>query len=120
MSRLVRFRLDPDNPPELDPEELARLRAMTDEEVLAAALADPDAQPMTEAQLARIGRAHAVRRIRRRLGLTQAEFAARFHLPVEAVRDWELGRTEPDAAARVLLQVIDRDPDAVARALGPA
>lgn len=116
----MRFRLDPENPTPVDPDELAQLRAMTDEEVLAAALADPDAQPLSEARLERIGRIHAIRRVRRRLGLTQAEFAARFHLPLEAIRDWELGRSEPDAAARVLLQVIERDPDAVTRALAPA
>lgn len=116
----VRYRLDPANPPPLDPKDLARLRAMTDEEVVAAALADPDAQPLSEAQLEHMRRVHAVRRVRRRLGLSQAELAARFHLPLGSVRDRELGRAEPDAAARMLLQVIDRDPDAVTRALEPA
>jgi putative transcriptional regulator len=38
--------------------------------------------------------------IRRALGLSQEEFAARFHLPLGALRDWEQGRRDPDTAAR--------------------
>lgn len=55
--------------------------------------------------------------IRKRLGLTQAAFAAKFGMTVSAVRDWEQGRRRPDGPARVLLTVIDREPDAVARAV---
>ena len=51
------------------------------------------------------------------MNLTQEEFAARFHLPLGTVRDWEQGAHRPDKAAQVLLMVIARDPDAVARAL---
>lgn len=57
-----------------------------------------------------------VRAIRARLKLTQPAFAKRFGLPVGTVRDWEQGRTVPDQAARVLLRVIERDPEAVQRA----
>jgi putative transcriptional regulator len=49
--------------------------------------------------------------------LTQEQFAARFHLPLGTVRDWEQGAHRPDKAAQVLLMVIARNPDAVARAL---
>jgi putative transcriptional regulator len=58
-----------------------------------------------------------VRAIRARLGLSQAAFAARFGLPVGTVRDWEQGRAMPDQAARVLLRVIAKEPEAVQRAL---
>jgi putative transcriptional regulator len=51
------------------------------------------------------------------LNLTQEEFAARFHLPLGTVRDWEQGAHRPDKAAQVLLTVISRDSDAVVRAL---
>ena len=61
-----------------------------------------------------------VRAIRAKLGLTQAAFAARFGFSPAAVRDWEQHRRRPEAAARVLLKVIDREPDAVARALAAA
>ncbi len=53
----------------------------------------------------------------RQLNITQEEFAARFHLPLGTVRDWEQGAHRPDRAAEVLLTVIAKDPDAVARAL---
>jgi putative transcriptional regulator len=81
------------------------------------ALSDPDALPATEAQLARARRIPSVRALRRKLGLSQAEFAARFHLPLGTIRDWEQGAHRPDKAAQVLLTVIASDPDMVARAL---
>ncbi len=55
--------------------------------------------------------------MRKKLNLTQEEFAARFHLPLGTVRDWEQGAHRPDQAARVLLTVIEKDPDGVVRAL---
>jgi putative transcriptional regulator len=58
-----------------------RLRAMTDEEVVAAALSDPDAQPLTPEQLAKMRRVSRVKVLRQRLRMTQAEFAEAFHLP---------------------------------------
>ena len=56
--------------------------------------------------------------LRKRLGPSRRKFAERFDLDARAVQDWEQGRRAPDRAARVLLTVIDRDPDAVTRALG--
>lgn len=55
--------------------------------------------------------------IRKRSGLTQREFAARYMLSVGLLQEWEQGRRRPSGAARVLLMVIDREPDAVERAL---
>jgi putative transcriptional regulator len=55
--------------------------------------------------------------IRRKLGLSQAEFAARFGFSVAAVRDWEQRRRHPEQATRVLLMVIEKNPDAVTEAL---
>ena len=55
--------------------------------------------------------------LRRKLNLTQEEFAARFHLPLGTVRDWEQGAHRPGQAARVLLSVIEKDPVGAARAL---
>jgi putative transcriptional regulator len=61
-----------------------------------------------------------VRAVRQRLGLSQAVFAKRFGLSPAAVRDWEQGRRRPDPAARVLLTVIERRPEAVEAALREA
>jgi putative transcriptional regulator len=58
-----------------------------------------------------------VKALRRRLKMTQEEFALRFNLSVARLRDWEQGRSEPDGAVRPYLKVIEREPKAVARAL---
>jgi len=58
-----------------------------------------------------------VRAIRKRLRLTQEAFAARYGFSVGRVRDWEQGRTAPEPAHRLWLTVIDREPEAVSRAL---
>ena len=55
--------------------------------------------------------------LRRRLGLSQAAFANAFGLDVTAIHAWEQGRRRPDRAARVLLAVIAKEPEAVRRAL---
>ncbi len=60
----------------------APLEAMTDDEVLAAARSDPDAQPLTSERLAKMRRVSRVKVLRHRLGMTQAEFARAFHLPI--------------------------------------
>jgi putative transcriptional regulator len=111
---ITRYRLRPKKPPKTD---WRAFDAMSEEERHQAALSDPDAQPATQAQLARARRVPNVRALRRKLGLSQAEFAARFHLPLGTIRDWEQGAHRPDKAAQVLLTVIASDPDMVARAL---
>ena len=85
---------------------------------MAAAIADPDAQPRSAAQLARMKHTPRAKLIRRALGLTQEEFAARFQIPLGTLRDWEQGASQPDQAARAYLTVIAHDPQAVRRALG--
>jgi putative transcriptional regulator len=61
-----------------------------------------------------------VQKIRKRLGMSQAEFAARFGIAPGTLRDWEQRRKTPDGAARVLLMVIEKEPKAVMRALAAA
>ena len=55
--------------------------------------------------------------IRKRLGLSQGEFAARFGFKLDALQNWEQGRRRPDGAARAFLRVIEKEPAAVRRAL---
>ncbi len=95
----------------------SRSDAMSEAERHAAALADPDAQPLSPEDLQRKKRTPQVRIVRRALGLSQEEFATRFQIPLGTLRDWEQGRKEPDAAARAYLMVIGRDPDSVTAAL---
>lgn len=58
--------------------------------------------------------------LRRRLGFTQAEFAARFGFAVATLRHWERGDRAPHGASLVLLNLIDREPETVLRALRQA
>jgi putative transcriptional regulator len=90
---------------------------MTDAEVVAAARSDPDAQPLTGKQLARMRRVPQVKLLRQRLDMTQVEFAEAFHLPITTLRDWEQHRSTPDAPARALLLAIERNPGVMRKLL---
>ena len=61
-----------------------------------------------------------VKTIREKLGLSQEAFVRRFGLDLATVRNWEQKRSRPDTAARVLLRTIEKEPDAVTRALTAA
>ena len=61
--------------------------------------------------------AERIRALRSRMKLSRQKFADRFGLDVRTLQDWEQGRRVPDRAARLLLTVIDREPEAVERAL---
>ncbi len=90
---------------------------MTPKQIEAAANADRDNRPLSQADLVRMRRTPQVKIIRRALGISQEDFAARYHIPIGTLRDWEQGRVEPDQAARAYLTVIARDPEAVRKAL---
>jgi putative transcriptional regulator len=94
-----------------------RFDAMTDAQRHQAALSDPDARPPTEDDFRRMKRAPRAKIIRRALGQSQEDFAARYHIPIGTLRDWEQGRVEPDQAARADRTVIASDPEAVSKAL---
>jgi putative transcriptional regulator len=95
----------------------ARLEAMTEEEIEANALSDPDNPPLTDEELARMRPVPNARCIRERLKLTQEQFATRFEVPLGTLRDWEQGVSYPDSAAKTLLRVIDKDLETVINAL---
>lgn len=114
---IVQVLPDGDTKPFEDKTDWSRLRAMTDQEVTAAAMSDADARPMTPEQRARARRVPRTKTLRRALSLTQEEFATRYHIPLGTLRDWEQGRCEPDQPARAYLTVIAHDPEGVKRAL---
>jgi putative transcriptional regulator len=95
----------------------APLICHTEAEIETAALADPDAQPFTGADLNRMRRVPRAKTLRRALSLTQEEFALRYQIPLGTLRDWEQGRTEPDQPARAYLKVIAGDPHRIVRLL---
>jgi len=99
---MARFTLDPNNLPQLSAAQIARVDALTD------------------AELERLSGARRVREVRAHTGLSQANFAQTFHINVSRLRDLEQGRTQPDSAVLAYLAVIDKEPDAVRRALDAA
>jgi putative transcriptional regulator len=104
----------PESKPKFD---WSAVDALTEEQIHAAAMAGPDARPMTEEEWEAARPVPRTITIRRALKLSQEEFAARFHIPEGTLRDWEQGRCEPDAVARAYLRVIAREPEIVRRAL---
>jgi putative transcriptional regulator len=75
------------------------------------------AQGAREGYVAHVPEEIDVAAIRKQLGLSQGQFAARFGFKLDALQNWEQGRRRPDGAARAFLRVIEREPDAVQRAL---
>ncbi|WP_395683097.1 helix-turn-helix domain-containing protein [Inquilinus sp.] len=116
---IVKFTLDPDNPPELTAEQKALLDALTDEEIEANAASDLDNPPMTDEELTRAVEARRVRMVRTKTGLSQPAFSRRYRIPLPTLRHWEAGRRKPDRASWAYLQVIEAMPAAVAEVLDP-
>jgi len=114
---ITRVIVKPGEAPRRGGTDWARLKRMTEDDVRAAALSDLDARPLSRARLANMRRVSRVKVLRQRLGMTQAEFAAAFHLPISTLRDWEQRRSIPDAPARALLLAIDRDPEVMRQLL---
>jgi putative transcriptional regulator len=116
----VLYTYDPANPPKLTREQRTRLDGLTEEQIEANALSDPDNPPLTDAELTTAYRPGDIRDLRQRLGLSQSAFAQRFGVNLRTLQEWEQGRRAPDQIARSYLRVISLDPDAVARALAAA
>ena len=74
-------------------------------------------RPLSGADLRRMKRTPRVKIVRRALGLTQEDFAARYQIPLGTLRDWEQGRSVPDQPAKAYLRVIAAEPTVTASAL---
>lgn len=109
-----------DTPP-LTAEQRARLQAATEADVQCyiAEDGDVDLGGIDPARLRARGAYPDPRALRTRLNMTQEEFASTFGVNVWTLREWEQHKAEPEGPARTLLRVIDREPDAVRRALLP-
>ncbi len=82
----------------------------TTEADIARQVAEDEAEAMLDA-------ARFARRVRRKLGLTQAEFSRRIDVPIDTIRNWEQGKRSPTGAAKALLKVLDKVPEAALEAL---
>ncbi|MBM4289145.1 MAG: helix-turn-helix domain-containing protein [Deltaproteobacteria bacterium] len=96
---------------------VAPITPLNEAAIDAAAGSDPDNPPLTPEREAKLHPIPRVKTLRRALGLTQEEFAARYHIPLGTLRDWEQGRTQPDQPARAFLAVIARAPEEIATLL---
>ena len=101
----------------LSDEVRARLGAMTDDEVTAAAKSDPDAQPLDASALFRLAAVRLAKAARKKTGLSQDRFAAAYGINVARLRDLEQGRKAPDRVLVSLLALIADDPAEVRRVL---
>mgnify|MGYP001413442499 CR=1 FL=1 len=109
--KTVRARIDPAVPASLASGRIdrARVDATTEADLARQAAAD-EAEAMQDA-------AKFARRVRKRLGLSQAEFSERIDVPLETIRNWEQGKRCPTGAAKSLLKVLDKAPEAALAAL---
>ena len=114
----VRYTLDFNNLPKLSEEEKLRLDAMTEEEIEANALSDPDNPPLTDDELKRGWHSREIRLARQSTGLSQVAFAERYGLTAGRLRDLEQGRSY-DGAVTAYCMAIAQNPDQVARAVEP-
>lgn len=108
----MKIKLDPANPKTWPKSRInaARVDATTESQ-LAAQQASDDSAVMQDA-------AKYARRVRQRLGLTQQQLSQRIDVSIETIRNWEQGKRSPTGAAKALLQVLDRAPEAALGALG--
>jgi putative transcriptional regulator len=99
--------------PEADEAFRRRMAATTEDDIRRHMIEDgedPDAVPHFEPPV-------LAQAVRRKLGLTQPAFARLLGIPVATLRNWEQNRFAMEPAARTLLKLIDREPEAALRAL---
>jgi putative transcriptional regulator len=99
-----------------------KVKSLTEKQVIAAAKSDPDAKPLTRAQLKKFKRVNPpkeidVKAIREKLHVSQKEFASYFGVSVRTIQEWEQHRRTPTTIARNFLKVIEKAPKAVLKAL---
>jgi len=109
--KTIRVTIDP-----AEPESLKQGR-IDAERVDATTEGDIAAQAAVDDALSRQDAGRFVRRVRKRLGLSQAEFSASSTVPLETIRNWEQGKRSPTGAAKALLKVLDKAPEAALAAL---
>lgn len=109
--KTTQIKIDPGNPATWPKGRLDATRVdNTSARALARQQASDDSAAMQDA-------AKYARRVRQRLGLTQQELSQRIDVSLETIRNWEQGKRSPTGAAKALLRVLDRAPEAALGAL---
>jgi len=99
-----------------------KVKSLTEKQIISAARADRDSQPLTREQLKKFKRVNPtkeidVKEIRENLHVSQKEFASYFGVSVRTIQEWEQHRRTPTTVARNFLKVIKKAPRAVLKAL---
>ena len=105
----VRMTIDPTAAPAVGRIDQARVDSTSELDIAAQQVADE-----TEAML---DAAKFARRVRKRLGLSQTEFSQRIDVSLDTIRNWEQGKRCPTGAAKALLKILDKAPEAALAAL---
>lgn len=109
--KTVKINIDPENPASLPGGrvDFKRLDATNERDIAA--------QQHIDETNAMLDAAKFARRVRLRLGLSQAEFSQRIDVSLETIRNWEQGKRCPTGAAKALLKILDKAPEAALAAL---
>lgn len=110
--KTIHVKIDPADPAsvKLGRIDRARVDATTEQDIAAQQAAD-EMEAMQDA-------AKFARRVRKRLGLSQVEFSERIGVSLDTIRNWEQGKRCPTGAAKALLKILDKAPEAALAALG--
>ena len=95
----------------MTPEDWKRLHAKTEEEITAAALADPDAQPISPERLATARRPSIAKRVRHKLHMARPRFCETYGIPLDTLIAWERHEAEPTPTELAYLNLIAREPE---------
>ena len=109
--KTVRMSIDPENPASLPKGRVDLNRLDSTHE------GDIAAQQHLDETNAMLDAAKFARRVRKRLGLSQSEFSHRINVSLETIRNWEQGKRCPTGAAKALLKILDKAPEAALAAL---
>ncbi|SJM95447.1 Transcriptional regulator [Crenothrix polyspora] len=109
--KTVKFSIDPDNPATLPKGrvDIERLDATTEQDIAG--------HQQIDDTIALLDAAKFARRVRIRLGLSQAEFSHQIEVSLDTIRNWEQGKRRPTGAAKTLLKILDKAPEAALAAL---
>jgi len=109
--KIVRMTIDPEDHtfPARGRIDTERVDTMTEQDIARQKAADEVAAAQDAARFAR--------RVRMRLGFSQAEFAKRINVSLDTIRNWEQGKRHPTGAAKALLKVLDKAPETALAAL---
>jgi len=109
--KTVRMKIDVQSP---NAKPIGRIDVQRVDATTEAAVAKPQAD---DGPNGRLDSAKFARRIRRRLGFSQVEFAKRIDVSLDTIRNWEQGKRCPTGAAKALLKILDKAPEAALAAL---